>query len=178
MAGAEAPNHTKIQLVDGNADFCTDNLTQFVSDAKLAERKTDYQVVAIMGPQSSGKSTLLNHVVRFEGPMGHVHVKCARTPPNSPTSHPGQCGQTQLAWRAVIRAVWHQLCDDGRHERAQPDHQGARACGVGAGVAGPGPRRASAAACVQISLPSSRHQQRQAGGCSGPLCAVSMADRL
>jgi polynucleotide 5'-kinase involved in rRNA processing len=29
-----------------------------------ATKKNDYQVVAIMGPQSSGKSTLMNYLVR------------------------------------------------------------------------------------------------------------------
>eukprot|EP00197_Chlamydomonas_leiostraca_P006826 CAMPEP_0202877232 /NCGR_PEP_ID=MMETSP1391-20130828/30312_1 /ASSEMBLY_ACC=CAM_ASM_000867 /TAXON_ID=1034604 /ORGANISM="Chlamydomonas leiostraca, Strain SAG 11-49" /LENGTH=609 /DNA_ID=CAMNT_0049559227 /DNA_START=36 /DNA_END=1862 /DNA_ORIENTATION=- len=62
MATAGAQPHPKMQLVNGDAEFCSDELAKFVADAKLAEKKTDYQVVAIMGPQSSGKSTLLNHV--------------------------------------------------------------------------------------------------------------------
>jgi hypothetical protein len=36
----------------------------FVHQHGVIEARTNYQVVAIMGPQSSGKSTLMNHVVR------------------------------------------------------------------------------------------------------------------
>jgi ABC-type hemin transport system ATPase subunit len=38
-------------------------LDAFVHQHGVIEARTNYQVVAIMGPQSSGKSTLMNHVV-------------------------------------------------------------------------------------------------------------------
>ncbi len=52
-----------VQLVDGTGNFLSDDLTKYVEEIKLAETRKAYQVVAIMGPQSSGKSTLLNAVV-------------------------------------------------------------------------------------------------------------------
>eukprot|EP00798_Chlamydomonas_sp_ICE-L_P001566 gene1566-32948_t len=51
-----------IQLVDGDGAFQGEQLDSFADEIKLAEKRKDYQVVAIMGPQSSGKSTLLNYV--------------------------------------------------------------------------------------------------------------------
>ena len=52
------------QVVDGDGGFLQEQVDEFVAANRLAEMKTDYQVVAIMGPQSSGKSTLMNNVVR------------------------------------------------------------------------------------------------------------------
>lgn len=40
---------TKCQIVDGQGAFQGQNLQGFTADARLAESKTDYQVVAIMG---------------------------------------------------------------------------------------------------------------------------------
>ena len=51
------------QVIDGDAGFNHDGLQQFINDSGIAACRTNYQVVAIMGPQSSGKSTLMNHVV-------------------------------------------------------------------------------------------------------------------
>ncbi|KAJ4976881.1 hypothetical protein NE237_001987 [Protea cynaroides] len=50
------------QLIDGNGEFNVTGLENFVKTVKLAECGLSYAVVAIMGPQSSGKSTLLNHL--------------------------------------------------------------------------------------------------------------------
>ncbi|KAJ4980824.1 hypothetical protein NE237_031661 [Protea cynaroides] len=50
------------QLIDGDGEFNVDGLDNFVKTVKLAECGLSYAVVAIMGPQSSGKSTLLNHL--------------------------------------------------------------------------------------------------------------------
>ena len=55
-----------IQVVDGDGVFKSDELADFVNEIKLAEARKAYQVVAIMGPQSSGKSTLMNSVVSVE----------------------------------------------------------------------------------------------------------------
>ncbi|XP_058197059.1 protein ROOT HAIR DEFECTIVE 3 homolog 2 isoform X2 [Rhododendron vialii] len=50
------------QLIDGNGEFNVTGLHNFMKTAKLADLGLSYAVVAIMGPQSSGKSTLLNHL--------------------------------------------------------------------------------------------------------------------
>ena len=52
----------KLQLIDRDGTFRAEELRRFVHAAKV-DSTSDYQVVAIMGPQSSGKSTLMNHVV-------------------------------------------------------------------------------------------------------------------
>lgn len=56
-----------VQVVNGDGVFQVEPVQRFVEAEGLPECKRDYQVVAIMGPQSSGKSTLLNHVVRRRG---------------------------------------------------------------------------------------------------------------
>lgn len=53
---------TTLQLVDGKGEFNVTGLEAFVRSVGLAKCGTSYAVVAIMGPQSSGKSTLLNHL--------------------------------------------------------------------------------------------------------------------
>ncbi|KAF3796049.1 ROOT HAIR DEFECTIVE 3 protein [Nymphaea thermarum] len=50
------------QLIDRNGVFNVSGLQHFVKAVNLAERGISYAVVSIMGPQSSGKSTLLNHL--------------------------------------------------------------------------------------------------------------------
>ncbi|XP_075492309.1 protein ROOT HAIR DEFECTIVE 3-like isoform X1 [Primulina tabacum] len=49
-------------LIDGDGTFNAAGLDKFTKEVKLAECGLSYAVVAIMGPQSSGKSTLLNHL--------------------------------------------------------------------------------------------------------------------
>lgn len=51
------------QVVNGDGMFEEQDVQQFFGASKMDDVGRDYQVVAIMGPQSSGKSTLLNHVV-------------------------------------------------------------------------------------------------------------------
>lgn len=51
-----------IQLIDGQGVFNEADLHSFMKDVKLSECGLSYAVVSIMGPQSSGKSTLLNHL--------------------------------------------------------------------------------------------------------------------
>eukprot|EP00249_Psilotum_nudum_P021401 c28095_g1_i1 orf=376-2871(-) len=51
-----------IQLVSGDGTFDEVALGSFVKDVRLSECGLSYAVVSIMGPQSSGKSTLLNHL--------------------------------------------------------------------------------------------------------------------
>ena len=52
-----------LQVVDGDGDFNTSGVVGFVHETGVEASGVDYTVVAIMGPQSSGKSTLLNHLV-------------------------------------------------------------------------------------------------------------------
>ncbi|XP_047332088.1 protein ROOT HAIR DEFECTIVE 3 homolog 1-like [Impatiens glandulifera] len=47
-------------LIDGDGTFNEDGLENFIKEVKLSECGLSYAVVSIMGPQSSGKSTLLN----------------------------------------------------------------------------------------------------------------------
>ncbi|KAL1533455.1 Cell wall protein rhd3 [Salvia divinorum] len=49
-------------LIEGDGTFNVAGVDNFVKEIKLAECGLSYAVVAIMGPQSSGKSTLLNHL--------------------------------------------------------------------------------------------------------------------
>ncbi|KAI9079208.1 hypothetical protein K1719_038813 [Acacia pycnantha] len=53
-----------IQLIDGDGAFNVAGIEQFIRGVKLGEFGLSYAVVSIMGPQSSGKSTLLNHLFR------------------------------------------------------------------------------------------------------------------
>uniref|UniRef100_A0A2N9IM73 GB1/RHD3-type G domain-containing protein n=1 Tax=Fagus sylvatica TaxID=28930 RepID=A0A2N9IM73_FAGSY len=50
------------QLIDGNAEFNVEGLENFMEKVNFVNYGLSYAVVAIMGPQSSGKSTLLNHL--------------------------------------------------------------------------------------------------------------------
>ncbi|XP_028759325.1 protein ROOT HAIR DEFECTIVE 3 homolog 2-like isoform X1 [Neltuma alba] len=52
------------QLIDGDGVFNVAGLDAFMKKAKVADCGLSYAVVAVMGPQSSGKSTLLNHLFR------------------------------------------------------------------------------------------------------------------
>ncbi|PWA50185.1 root hair defective protein [Artemisia annua] len=49
-------------LIDGDGIFNATGLDAFIKEVKLSECGLSYAVVSIMGPQSSGKSTLLNHL--------------------------------------------------------------------------------------------------------------------
>ncbi|KAL6144565.1 PREDICTED: protein ROOT HAIR DEFECTIVE 3-like [Fragaria vesca subsp. vesca] len=50
------------QLIDGDGFFNDTGIEQFIKEVKLGECGLSYAVVSIMGPQSSGKSTLLNNL--------------------------------------------------------------------------------------------------------------------
>ncbi|XP_071689948.1 protein ROOT HAIR DEFECTIVE 3-like [Rutidosis leptorrhynchoides] len=49
-------------LIDGDGTFNAAGLENFMKEVKLSECGLSYAIVSIMGPQSSGKSTLLNHL--------------------------------------------------------------------------------------------------------------------
>lgn len=59
-----------LQVVDGTGQFNTEGVSQFIKDTGVEGSGVGYTVVAIMGPQSSGKSTLLNHLVRCRQAAG------------------------------------------------------------------------------------------------------------
>ncbi|CAK8531170.1 unnamed protein product [Lathyrus sativus] len=50
------------QLIDGDGVFNVSGLDNFIKTSNMAACGLSYAVVAIMGPQSSGKSTLMNHL--------------------------------------------------------------------------------------------------------------------
>ncbi|XP_029128751.1 protein ROOT HAIR DEFECTIVE 3 [Cajanus cajan] len=52
------------QLIDGDGCFNVIGIESFMKEVKLGECGLSYAVVSIMGPQSSGKSTLLNSLFR------------------------------------------------------------------------------------------------------------------
>ncbi|XP_076896400.1 protein ROOT HAIR DEFECTIVE 3-like [Bidens hawaiensis] len=49
-------------LIDGDGTMNVAGLEKFMKEVKLSECGLSYAIVSIMGPQSSGKSTLLNHL--------------------------------------------------------------------------------------------------------------------
>ncbi|KAH8492667.1 hypothetical protein H0E87_022040 [Populus deltoides] len=49
-----------IQLIDGNGKFNVDGLKDFMTATEFAQSGLSYTIVAIIGSQSSGKSTLMN----------------------------------------------------------------------------------------------------------------------
>ena len=52
-----------LQVVSGDGEFKEDSVISFMRDNDVQDAGVDYQVVAITGPQSSGKSTLMNALV-------------------------------------------------------------------------------------------------------------------
>ncbi|KAI3772903.1 hypothetical protein L6452_04097 [Arctium lappa] len=58
----KAANCCSTHLIDGDGTLNSAGLEKFMKEVKLAECGLSYAVVSIMGPQSSGKSTLLNHL--------------------------------------------------------------------------------------------------------------------
>ena len=52
-----------LQVVSGDGDFNEADVQRFVSAAHIDTAGVDYQTIAITGPQSSGKSTLMNALV-------------------------------------------------------------------------------------------------------------------
>ncbi|MQM09539.1 hypothetical protein Taro_042408 [Colocasia esculenta] len=71
-----------IQLIDGDGTFNVSGLADLSRAVNLTDCGLSYAVVSIMGPQSSGKSTLLNHLFRtnfreMDAYLGrHVHIFC------------------------------------------------------------------------------------------------------
>ncbi|KAG0490154.1 hypothetical protein HPP92_007017 [Vanilla planifolia] len=55
-------NSYSTQIIDGDGVFNVSGMENFLKAVKFGECGLSYAVVSIMGPQSSGKSTLLNHL--------------------------------------------------------------------------------------------------------------------
>ncbi|CAK7336935.1 unnamed protein product [Dovyalis caffra] len=51
-----------MHLIDGNGKFNVEGLKDFMTTTGFAQCRLSYAIVAIIGAQSSGKSTLMNHV--------------------------------------------------------------------------------------------------------------------
>lgn len=62
MRGGDEEGQNKMQLIDERGEFDEHACESFLHDAANAhEWNKKYAVMSIMGPQSSGKSTLMNH---------------------------------------------------------------------------------------------------------------------
>ncbi|WJX86396.1 Cell wall protein rhd3 [Trifolium repens] len=59
---ADSETCCSTQLIDGDGAFNASGIDKFMKEVKLSECGLSYAVVSIMGPQSSGKSTLLNNL--------------------------------------------------------------------------------------------------------------------
>ncbi|XP_022764271.1 protein ROOT HAIR DEFECTIVE 3 homolog 2-like [Durio zibethinus] len=55
-------DHCSMQLINREGEFNVAGVKEFMQKTKFSECGLSYAVVGIMGPQSSGKSTLLNHL--------------------------------------------------------------------------------------------------------------------
>ena len=55
------PNTRQVQIISENGELVP-GFPEFVKEAGLDKIKKDYQIVSIIGNQSTGKSTLLNKV--------------------------------------------------------------------------------------------------------------------
>ncbi|KAL3631994.1 hypothetical protein CASFOL_024978 [Castilleja foliolosa] len=60
--GNKSDSCCSTHLIDGDGTFNVAGIEKFMKEVRLAECGLSYAVVAIMGPQSSGKSTLLNNL--------------------------------------------------------------------------------------------------------------------
>lgn len=93
----EPASNEVLQVVAGDGGFNAAGVERFVREAGLESAGVGYTVVAIMGPQSSGKSTLLNNLVSGEAggrrgaPPSHVAACQLHTggPPSQPRLRPG-----------------------------------------------------------------------------------------
>ncbi|ONM01916.1 Protein ROOT HAIR DEFECTIVE 3 homolog 2 [Zea mays] len=62
MEESDAAEGVAVQLIDGEGEFAAEGAERFMAAAGVAGCGLSYAVVSIMGPQSSGKSTLLNQL--------------------------------------------------------------------------------------------------------------------
>ena len=79
--GGAMSAHNTLQVVTGDGVFNSENVKAFMRDHHLEAAGVDYSVVAITGPQSSGKSTLMNTLVRLHSTVATAflegqHLSC------------------------------------------------------------------------------------------------------
>ena len=74
------PTSSVVQLVDADGGFNAPELSTFSTAVGLPSAGQGYQVVAVMGPQSSGKSTLLNALVRREAETAERGARMKEAP--------------------------------------------------------------------------------------------------
>ncbi|GKD50802.1 protein root hair defective 3, partial [Tanacetum coccineum] len=105
------------QFVDEHGALCADTLDNFIKQVGLGEYGLSYVVVAIMGPQSSGKSTLLNHL--FKTNFREMHAEDGRhflssdvRPPEDDTAFEKQTGAMILGVSIVTFENFRILNDD------------------------------------------------------------------
>lgn len=55
-----------LQVVNGDGEFNEEGVNEFIRRHNVNDVGVGYQIVAITGPQSSGKSTLMNAVVSLK----------------------------------------------------------------------------------------------------------------
>ncbi|KAL9644517.1 hypothetical protein ABK040_009381 [Willaertia magna] len=61
-----------VQLIDGNGKF-TEGLNTFLKENDIINRGLNYNILSVFGPQSSGKSTLLNMLFSTKFPTMNSH---------------------------------------------------------------------------------------------------------
>ena len=66
-----------LQVVNGIGEFNEDGMNGFIKKHGINDVGVGYQIVAITGPQSSGKSTLMNALVRRCIPPGSGKEQCS-----------------------------------------------------------------------------------------------------
>ena len=64
-----------LQVVNGDGEFDENGVEEFIRRHSISDAGVGYQVVAITGPQSSGKSTLMNSVVSMKRRL--PYFKCS-----------------------------------------------------------------------------------------------------
>lgn len=133
---------TVLQVVDDDGNYQEQAVEEFLRDQQLIAAGVNYQIIAIMGPQSSGKSTLMNAVVRphLAPPMqpcvsASLQLYVSRR--SLLLERLPWCivviASCRLSVSCAVHAVQYQLCGDGRAVRAQPDDSWHLACTLAKG---------------------------------------------
>ena len=64
-----------LQVVNGEGEFNEEAVNAFIKQHNINDVGVGYQIVAITGPQSSGKSTLMNTLVRLAPSLAWIDDK-------------------------------------------------------------------------------------------------------
>lgn len=96
-----------LQLVTGDGAYDVDTVDRYLAETGIRDAGVSYTVVSIMGPQSSGKSTLLNSVVRRE-------LAATSKPTRGPPRARPRASKLEAAWqqgtvpaRRSLGLEWH-----------------------------------------------------------------------